>query len=158
MINRILMELYDDYSNNNIESLVEFSKKTLPLDGTDKLFVGCSLIMFSRVGGFKPRYDCNREQLLSIVYAVKEKIGSSNLLEFYIDRLNTKRGINKYFNNVFSDINLEKHADLIIKYLEQFKPRFIEDIEKYKDKIDDYIKNKEVIQMNEEKKFPKNKY
>ena len=143
MINRIIMELYDDYSNNNIESLIEFSKKKLTYDGTDKLFVGCMLIMFSRANGFKARYDCNREQLLSIVYAVKEKIGKSNLLEFYIDRLNTKKGINKYFYNVFNDVNLEKHADLIIKYLEQFKPRFIADIKKYEDKIAEYIQNKE---------------
>jgi len=143
MINRIIMELYDDYSNNNIESIIEFSKKTLPSDGTDKLFVGCMLIMFSRANGFKARYDCNREQLLSIVYAVKEKIGKSNLLEFYIDRLNTIKGINKYFNDVFNDANLDKHADLIIKYLEQFKPSFIEYIKKYEDKIDEYITNKE---------------
>ena len=147
MINRIIMELYDDYSNNNIESLIEFSKKTLPSDGTDKLFVGCMLIMFSRANGFKARYDCNREQLLSIVYAVKEKIGKSNLLEFYIDIINTKKGINQYFNNVFNDASLEKHADLIITYLEQFKPRFIEDIKKYEDKIDKYIKNKEGEQV-----------
>ena len=143
MINRVIMELYDDYSNNNIESLIEFSKKTFPSDGTDKLFVGCMLIMFSRANGFKARYDCNREQLLSIVYAIKEKIVKSNLLEFYIDRLNTKRGINKYFNNVFNDPNLEKKAELIIKYLEQFKPRFIEDIKQYEDKFDEYIKSKE---------------
>ena len=147
MINRIIMELYDDYSNNNIESLIEFSKKTLPSDGTDKLFVGCMLIMFSRANGFKARYDCNREQLLSIVYAVKEKIGKSNLLEFYIDIINTKKGIKQYFNNVFNDASLEKHADLIIRYLEQFKPRFIEDIKKYEDKIDKYIKNKEGEQV-----------
>ena len=143
MINRIIMELYDDYLNNNIESLIEFSKKTLPSDGTDKLFVGCMLVMFSRANGFKARYDCNREQLLSIVYSVKEKIGKSNLLEFYMERLNTKKGINKYFNNVFNDSNLEKHADLIIEYLERFKPNFIENIKKYENKIDEYIKNKE---------------
>ena len=143
MINRIIMELYDDYLNNNIESLIEFSKKTLPSDGTDKLFVGCMLVMFSRANGFKARYDCNREQLLSIVYSVKEKIGKSNLLEFYIERLNTKKGINKYFNNVFNDTNLEKHADLIIEYLEQFKPNFIENIKKYENKIDEYMKNNE---------------
>lgn len=79
------MELYDDYSNNNNELLIEFSKKILSSDGTDKLFVGCMLVMFSRANGFKARYDCNREQLLSIVYSVKEKIGKSNLLEFYIE-------------------------------------------------------------------------
>jgi len=103
--------------------------------------------MFSRANGFKARYDCNREQLLSIVYAVKEKIGKSNLLEFYIDIINTKKGIKQYFNNVFNDASLEKHADLIITYLEQFKPRFIEDIKKYEDKIDKYIKNKEGEQV-----------
>ena len=143
MINRIIMELYDDYSNNNIESLIEFSKKTLPSDGTDKLFIGCMLIMFSRANGFKARYDCNREQLLSIVFSIKEKIGTSNLLEFYIDRLNTKKGIKKYFNHVFNDVDLEKHVDLIIAYLEQFKPRFIEDIKQYENKIDEYVKNKD---------------
>ena len=141
MINRILMELYDDYKNNNIESLVEFSKKTFPSDGTDKLFVGCVLIMFSRSNGFKARYDCNREQLLEIVKSIKVKIGNSNLLVFYINRLNEKKGINKYFRDLFNDANLDKYADLIFEYLDQFKPRFIEDIKRYEDKIDDFIKN-----------------
>ena len=141
MINRILMELYDDYSNNNIDSLIEFSKKTFPSDGTDNLFVGCTLIMFSNANGFKARYDCSREQLLDIVYALKEKIGNSNLLEFYVDRLNTHKGINKYFNDVFNDPNIEKHMNLIIEYLEQFKPKFIENIKKHDKKIKEYIKN-----------------
>lgn len=30
MINRILMELYDDYEKGNIESLIEFTDKTFP--------------------------------------------------------------------------------------------------------------------------------
>ena len=30
MINRILMELYDEYEKNNIESLIEFARKTFP--------------------------------------------------------------------------------------------------------------------------------
>lgn len=143
MINRILMELYDDYSNNNIDSLIEFSKKTLPQDGTDKLFVGCVLIMFSRANGFKARYDCNREQLLEIVYAIKEKIGNTNLLEFYIDRINTQKGINKYFKDEFNNKDLEKHTDLIIEYLEQFRPKFIEQIKDYSGKIEEYIASKD---------------
>ena len=53
MINRILMELYDDYEQGSIESLIEFTNKTFPKNGTDKLFVGCVLILFSRAGGFK---------------------------------------------------------------------------------------------------------
>ena len=85
MINRIIMELYDDYEKGNIDSLIEFTKKTLPSDGTDKLFIGCTLIMFSRSGS---RYYATREELLSIVKVVKEKIGDSNYLAFYVDRIN----------------------------------------------------------------------
>ena len=76
-------------------------------------------------------------------FQFKKKIGTSNLLEFYIDRLNTKKGIKKYFKHVFNDVDLEKHVDLIIAYLEQFKPRFIKDIKQYENKIDEYVKNKD---------------
>ncbi len=41
MLDRILMELYDDYENNNINSIIEFTNKTFPQDGTDKFFIGC---------------------------------------------------------------------------------------------------------------------
>ena len=140
MLNRILMELYDEYANNNIEPLIEFSKKTFPQDGTDKLFVGCTLIMFSRAHDFKPRYDCDREQLLEIVSSIKQKIGNTNLLDFYLVRLNKHKGISKHFNNIFNDEELDKHVDLLIKYLNKFKPTFIEEIKKYNEKIDDFIK------------------
>lgn len=74
MINRILMELYDDYEKNNIESLIEFTNKTFPKNGTDKLFIGCVLILFSRANGYKSRYDATWENLYSIVLSAKEKI------------------------------------------------------------------------------------
>ena len=90
------MELYDDYEKGNIESLIEFTDKTFPNNGTDKLFVGCMLILFSRAGGYKPKYDMSRENLYSIVSAAKEKIGSTNLLAFYVEKINTKKGIIKY--------------------------------------------------------------
>lgn len=138
MINRILMELYDDYSKGNIDSLIEFTTKTLPNDGTDKLFIGCVLIMFSRANGYKVRYDCTRENLLSIVLAAKEKINDSNLLAFYIDRINRTKGINKYLKQVVNDKNIDKYADLIIEYLEQFKPSFIDEIKKYDEKLINY--------------------
>ena len=84
MINRILMELYDDYEKNNIESLIEFARKTFPSDGTDKLFIGCTLILFSRCGGYKARYGATREALLSVVLSAKEKIGNTlNKSEFF---------------------------------------------------------------------------
>ena len=76
--------------------MIEFTKKTLPSDGTDKLFIGCVLILFSIAGGYKPRYFCSRENLESIVLLAKEKIGSSNLLAFYVERVNQTKGINKY--------------------------------------------------------------
>ena len=131
MINRILMELYDDYEKGNVNSLIEFTKKTLPSDGTDKLFIGCTLIMFSRSGS---RYYATREELLSIVKVVKEKISNSNYLAFYVDR------INKYLKDIVNDENVNKYADLIIEYLEQFRPKFLERLkEDNKKNIDKYI-------------------
>lgn len=140
MIDRILMELYDDYEKGNIESLIDFTNKTFPSDGTDKLFIGCSLILFSQAGGFKPRYDSTREKLLSIVLSSKEKIGNTNLLAFYIDRINKDKGINKYLNDIVNDDKLDKYASTLINYLEQFKPKFVDNLkEEYADKIEDYI-------------------
>ena len=142
MINRIIMELYDDYENGNIDSLLEFTKKTLPSDGTDKLFIGCVLIMFSRCNGFKARHSATREELLSIVKAFKEKIGDSNYLAFYVDIINREKGISKYLKDIVNDKDIDKYADLIIEYLEQFKPKFIEDLKKYnKHNVDKYIES-----------------
>ena len=143
MINRIIMELYDDYENGNIDSLLEFTKKTLPSDGTDKLFIGCVLIMFSRCNGFKARYSATREELLSIVKAAKEKLGDSNYLAFYVDRINREKGISKYLKDIVNDKNVDKYAGLIIEYLEQFMPRFVDDLKRYnKDNIDKYIESR----------------
>lgn len=133
------MELYDDYSKGNVESLLDFAKKTFPADGTDKLFTGSMLILFSRCGAFKGRYYASRENLLDIVKAAKEKIGKTNLLAFYLERVNTTKGISKYFGGVLNDNNLNKYADVIIDYLEGFKPRFIEDL-KLNTKLKEYGK------------------
>ena len=48
MINRILMELYNEYINNNIEPLKEFAKKTFNTKEISELFICCTLIMFSQ--------------------------------------------------------------------------------------------------------------
>ena len=140
MINRILMELYDDYEKGNIDSLIEFTKKTLPSDGTEKLFFGCVLILFSRSSS---RYYASREELLSIVKAAKEKLGNSNYLAFYVERVNIEKGINKYLKDVVKDKGIDKYADLIIEYLEQFKPKFVENLKKYnKHNVDRYIESR----------------
>ena len=135
------MESYDEYSeNNNIDKLIDFSNKTFPNDGTDKLFVGCVLILFSIAGIYKPRYFCSRENLLSVVLLAKEKVGNSNLLAFYVDRVNKVKGINKYLIGVVNDSNLDKYADLIIKYLEQFKLDLVSELKNHRN-IDKYIEN-----------------
>jgi len=142
MINRILMELYDDYEKGNIESLVKFANITFPQNGTEKLFIGCALILFSRASGYKPRYDVTRENLYSIVLASKEKVGSSNLLAFYMDRLNTTKGISKYLNSVLNDKKLDDYANVILAYLEQFKPSFISDLKQNYKKIEEFTNSK----------------
>lgn len=139
MINRILMELYDDYEKGNMESLLAFTNKTFPKDGTDKLFIGCVLILFSRVGSFKPRYDVSRENLLSIALTAKEKRNSTNLLAFYLEKMNNKKGINKYLKDVVNSENVDKYADLIIEYLNQFKPKFLEEVNSF------YLKKNAII-------------
>lgn len=142
MINRILMEFYDDYvENNNIDSLVEFAKKTFPYDGTDSLFVGCVLILFSIAGGYKPRYFCTRENLLAVMLLAKEKVGNSNLLEFYVDRVNKEKGINKYLKDVVISDELDNYADIIISYLDSFKIDLVSEIKKH-NSLNDYINTK----------------
>jgi hypothetical protein len=139
MINRILMELYDDYSENQIiDDLIGFAQKTFPSDGTDKLFIGCVLILFSIAGGYKPRYYCSKENLEAIVILAKEKIGPTNLLAFYIERVNQTKGINKYLEKVVNDSNLDKYADLIIEYLSQFKLDLVGEIKNHRS-INKYI-------------------
>ena len=133
MINRILMELYDDYSKNNIEPLVEFSKKTFSNEKISNLFIGCVLILFDNSYGFKPRYNCTRENLLGIVLSTKEKIKDTNLLKIYMNKINKRKGINKYLKNILDDENMDKYANIIIDYLEQFKPNFINNL---KNKLD----------------------
>lgn len=150
MINRILMELYDDYEQNNLDSLIEFAYKTFPKNGTDKLFIGCVLILFSRTGCYKPRYSVTRENLYSIVLSAKEKIGPTNLLAFYVERINTTKGISKYLKDIIDDKNIDGYANLIIDYLDQFKPRFISDIKQNNRKIEAYVTSKNKLNKQKE--------
>lgn len=138
MINRILMELYDEYEKENIEPLKEFANITFANKNASIVFMGCTLIMFSKAYGLKPRYLCTREELLEIVLSIKKKINNTNLFEFYLDRINTKKGINKYFKKIRENGKLEEGADIVIDYLEQFRPKFISKLESYENKINDY--------------------
>ena len=118
IINKFLQIFSEEYINSkSIDKLLEFTKKTLPSDGTDKIFVGCVLIMFDL--GFTGPASCH-EYLSSIVKSGKEKIGNTNLLYFYVNRINTNKMVSKYLKNINRDLNFEKHIDLVIEYLEQF--------------------------------------
>lgn len=137
------MELYDEYENNNIDNLIKFANQTFPQDGTEKLFIGCVLIMFSNCGGFKPRYDNSREKLYSIVSLAKEKIEATNFLIFYIERINTTKKVRKYLNDIARDKNIEYYADVILEYLDQFKPDVLAFIKQnYSAKLEKYISDK----------------
>ncbi|MCH5167109.1 MAG: hypothetical protein J1F35_04365 [Erysipelotrichales bacterium] len=133
MINRILAELFEDYEKNkNFDAVIEFAEKTFPSDGTAQLFIGCVVILFTHLNGlFKPKYSCSRETLESIVLLAKEKVGTSNLLAFYIDRVNTEKNISKYLLKLVDDPNLDKYADVILDYLEGFKPDWVSDVKKH---------------------------
>lgn len=98
--------------------------------------------MFIQATCFKSRYDCTRENLLSIVLAAKENVENVNLLKFYIDRVNTFKGINKYFDLQIKDEELEKNANVIINYLNKFKPDFIGAIKQNEGKLKKYFESK----------------
>ena len=140
IINKFLQIFSEEYINSkSIDKLLEFTKKTLPSDGTDKIFVGCVLIMFDL--GFTGPASCH-EYLSSIVKSGKEKIGNTNLLYFYVNRINTNKMVSKYLKNINQDLNFEKHIDLVIKYLEQFSFDFSAKIKSVYDKK---IINKDII-------------
>ena len=124
IINKFLQIFSEEYLNNKaINKLLEFTQKTFPTDGTDKIFIGCVLIMFDR--SLIGPAAC-REYLLSIVQSGKEKVGDTNLLEFYVERVNTNKMVAKYLKNIKNDLEFDKHIDLVIEYLEHFTYDFKE--------------------------------
>lgn len=132
MINEILMELYEDYDkNNNIKPLEDFALRTFPKDGTDKLFICSALTMFMKAKDcFRPQAHCNREILYSIVSTVKYKTIDTNYLNVYLDKINATKGLTKYLKYISKDEDIDKHADMILEYLDDFKPNFVKKIKK----------------------------
>ena len=84
----------------------------------------------------------HQEKTYIRLFWLQKKIESTNLLAFYVERINTKKGISKYLADVVNDKNLDEYADLIIDYLEQFRPKFVEELKKYNKKIEEYVKYK----------------
>lgn len=135
-MNTILMEIYDEYfENKTINKLLEFTKLTFPQDGTDSLFIACTLILINNV--YKTRV--NAETLKTVVLASKEKIGNTTLLKIYLERINDNKLISKYLTKVIDDANIEKYADLILEYLDDMSFNFSRIIhQRYQDKINEY--------------------
>ena len=72
--------------------------------------------------------------------SVKEKIGDTILLDFYAKRVNKTKKAITYFNDLFDEKYLEEYVDVLISYLEQFRPRFRENLLNNK-KIELYANN-----------------
>lgn len=139
-MNEYLMSFYDEYaSTGTIEKLTCFTYKTFPKDGTDKLFIGCTLILITNVY----RTRTTAEALKNIVESIKESVGKSNLLEFYLDRVNTKKIISKYLCKELKNKDVLKHADLILDWIDNFYFDFSYTIKRsYEDKLKKYNKSK----------------
>lgn len=139
-MNVYLMEFYDEYyKSKSISKLKEFTYKTFPKDGTDKLFIGCTLILITSV--YKTR--ATAEALATIISSVNENVGSSNLLEFYLDRVNGNKLISKYLCKELKDKKVKEHAKLILEWLDCFTFDFSKTINScFKEKIENYKKSK----------------
>ncbi|MGN1374850.1 MAG: hypothetical protein ACI4XK_06105 [Bacilli bacterium] len=72
--------------------------------------------------------------------SAKEKIGDTILLDFYSKRVNKTKKAITYFNDLFDEKYLEEYVDVLISYLEQFRPRFRENLLNNK-KIELYANN-----------------
>lgn len=86
MINKYLIDAFEEFeSKQTYKTLIEFAEKTFPKNGTDKLFIGCSLKM---------------EILLkaeTIINYLKKKV---SMLNFTIVSLNkSSLSLYKYINN-----------------------------------------------------------
>ena len=127
MINRILIELNDNYvESGNLVPVEDFAELTFKNEGVRKLFVGSFIILADKSSNaFKPRYEINRENLIDVVSLAKEKVGDTNLLAFYIDRVNTTKGITSYLNDIANDEKVSECANLLLEYLDQFKPNML---------------------------------
>jgi hypothetical protein len=134
------MEAYDDYSEGNDQTLIDFADKTFNTEGVKKLFIACTIIMFIRAGGAKPRYYCDRERLEDIVLAGKEKTGDKSYLQFFVERINREKGVSKYFNGLFEDPDFDKYVDLLLGYLKQFGSDFVREIRR---EVNKKVTNKE---------------
>ena len=95
--------------------------------------------------GFTGPASCH-EYLSSIVKAGKERMGNTNLLYFYVNRINTNKLVSKYLKNINQDIDFEKHINLVIEYLDQFSFDFSAKVKSvYDKKLNNSTIDKDII-------------
>lgn len=138
MISEYLMNGWIEYTEKKTyNTLLEFADKTFPKDGTDRLFIGCALLLINSV--INKNY-ATTDAMLSILECGKEKIGNTNLLTIYFERRNTNKDISKYLKKELYDDDFEKHLDMLIDYYKgwifDFKKIMYREVE---DKIKYYV-------------------
>ncbi len=80
--------------------------------------------------------------MISIVNAGKENIGNTNLLNFYVKRINGNKMVTKYLKNIDKDKEFDKHLNLVLEYLNQFSYDFSKNIKQaYDKKIAEFLNN-----------------
>ena len=85
------------------------------------------------------RTRVNAETLYTVVSSAKETVGNSNLLKFYLDRINGNKLVSKYLSKVIDSENFDHYIDVILGYLKDMSFDFRESIKSnYKDKIIEY--------------------
>lgn len=114
MINQYLFDGYEEFhKEGTFKVLDEFIDKTFPRDGTDKLFMGCVVILYTTV--INKNY-ANTHSLLSILMSGKEEVDGTNLLRFYFERVNDNKIVSKYLKKELYSDKFQEHLDMLIDY------------------------------------------
>lgn len=138
MINKYLIDAFEEFeSKQTYKTLIEFAEKTFPKNGTDKLFIGCSLILITNE---MSKYSATTHALLSILKCGKQKIGATNLLQIYYEKINTHKEVSRYLKKVIYQEDFDKNLDMLIDYFEHCSYNFEKIIRSYPNKIEKYNK------------------
>ncbi len=118
MINQYLFDAWVEYQEKGTyQTLIDFANKTFPKNGTDKLFIGCALILISSV--INKNY-ATVDSLLSILECGKEKIDDTNLLRYYYERINPNKDVSRNLKKVIYSEHFDDNLDMLIDYYERW--------------------------------------
>ena len=69
-----------------------------------------------------------------------QKIGATNLLQIYYEKINTHKEVSRYLKKVIYQEDFDKNLDMLIDYFEHFSYNFEKIIRSYPNKIEKYNK------------------